>query len=316
MNKKIWAAVFAVLLAVSAFAGAMLAKGTRKTPVKETTVEDNEKEEKSETEAAEEKAAVTAEPEAKPVSRISELKNALESELVGYDGKWAVYVENLTSGESIEINNKKMVSASLIKLFIMADVFNEINIGNISEADVTEDLRQMITVSDNEASNRLVAKLGGGKYSDMYSDSFKNGLASVNGYAAMLGCTDTEQQRDMKDSRKTPISEQNYTSVRDCGILLGKIFRKTLVSEKYDLQMLNLLKGQTRRGKIPAALPANVVCANKTGELSDTENDVAIVFSESCDYILCVMSNDVSNTSAARKNIVNISDRVYRFFNE
>lgn len=246
---------------------------------------------------------------------LSELKNKLESEISSYDGEWSVFVENLSSGDYIEINNKKMVSASLIKLFIMAELYNEVNDGNIGEEEISSDVRQMITISDNEASNRLVAKIGGGKYLDMTSPSFIAGMQKVNNFAEKLGCPDTQQQRDMKDSRDKPIPEQNYTSVRDCGTLLRKIYQNSLINEEYSDKMLDLLKKQTRRAKIPAALPDNIICANKTGELSDVENDAAIVFSPAADYILCVMSNSLSDTATARKNIIYISDCTYRFFN-
>ncbi len=243
------------------------------------------------------------------------LEEKIRKDLAEYDGEWAVYVEDLTRGDAFEINNKKMVSASLIKLFIMGKVYEEIEHGTISEETVNSDLSSMITVSDNEASNRLVATLGGGTYTDMYQDAFQEGLTKVNSYAVDLACPDTEQQRDMKNARPTPIPEQNYTSVVDCGKLLSKLYHKSLVSKEADTAMLKLLKQQTRTGKIPAGLPEGIVSANKTGELSDVENDVAIVFSPGADYVICVMSNAVPDTSMARSHITHLSKTVYEFFN-
>lgn len=253
--------------------------------------------------------------ELKQSEKALELQNVLEEEIKNYDGEWAVYVEDLKTGDTTIINNKKMVSASLIKLFIMAKTYEEIENGNISKDEVSSMLQSMITVSDNEASNILVARLGGGKYSDMNDAYFQNGLKIINAYLVNNGYSDSEQQRDMKNSRPNPIPEQNYTSVLDCGVLLSKIYRKELVSEVCDDEMLSLLKKQTRTSKIPAGLPAGTICANKTGELSDVENDVAIVFSPKTDYIICVMSNDVSNSVEAKENISHISEIVYNHFN-
>ena len=243
------------------------------------------------------------------------LREKLQKEISGYNGEWAVYVEDLSSGDFFEINNKKMVSASLIKLFIMGKTYEEIVNGTIQKENVESSLKSMITVSDNEASNILVATLGGGKYTDMHSNAFQKGLKQVNSYANKLQCTDTEQQRDMKNSRLTPIPEQNYTSVVDCGKFLSNLYHKKLVSNAADTEMLELLKQQTRTGKIPRGLPSGIICANKTGELGDVENDVAIVFSPGADYVICVMSNDVPDTSSARQNITNLSQMVYNFFN-
>ncbi len=246
---------------------------------------------------------------------LSVLKKKLQNETEKLDGEWAVYVEDLSNGDFVEINNKKMVSASLIKLFIMGKIYEETEKGTIQKESVLPDLRAMITVSDNEASNELVAVLGGGEYTDMHSAVFQKGLKQVNAFGEKLGCVDTTQERDMKNSRLTPIPEQNYTSVTDCGRLLSALYKKTLVSETADKEMLELLKQQTRVGKIPAGLPAGTVCANKTGELSDVENDVAIVFSPMTDYVICIMSNEVPSTGVARQNITKLSKMVYDFFN-
>lgn len=243
------------------------------------------------------------------------LKLLIEENLQQQEGDWAVYIENLTTGDKFDINNHKMVSASLIKLFIMGGIYKEIEANNIVWGDVNTYLESMITVSDNEASNILVSKLGNGYYTDMYEQSFKDGLVKVNDFAALIGCTDTEQQRDMMNSRIKPIVEQNYTSVVDCGTFLSMLYHQQLVSESFDVEMLARLKRQTRCSKIPAGLPAGTICANKTGELSDVENDVAIVFSPKCDYIICVMANNLPNTSIARENITSLSETVYQFFN-
>lgn len=51
--------------------------------------------------------------------------------------------------------------------------------------------------------------------------------------------------------------------------------------------------------------------ANKTGELDTVENDVAIVWAEEQPYILCVMSNELSDTEAARAQIIAVSEQIY-----
>ncbi len=107
---------------------------------------------------------------------------------------------------------------------------------------------------------------------------------------------------------ETGTDRENYTSVRDCGMFLKKIYKGEI---PYGEDMMNLLKQQERRGKIPAGVPQGVVVANKTGELDVVENDAAVVFKDNCPYILCVMSEDVRDTSAARQTIVQISSGVY-----
>jgi len=234
------------------------------------------------------------------------LEASLEKRVAALQGDWAIYIKDLQSGETIVINNHKMKSASLIKLFIMVAVYTQSENGSLTLNKKTlKLLNKMITVSDNEASNTLVTMLGDG--------DFKQGMNYENLLNRSLGYTDSEQQRDMKDWRDTPVEGENYTSVKDCGVLLERIYRGECISQDCDQQMLDLLFGQTRRGKIPAGLPANAKVANKTGELTDTENDAAIVYTLNGDYIIVVMSSDLKDVDAARLEIVDISSEVYDY---
>lgn len=261
------------------------------------------------TEAATTEAETTTEPESTTVDYVdNELEAVIKEHIPKDNGDWAVYCKNLKTGKYISINNSKMVSASVIKLFIMATVYDEINKGNLEDTDEIENLmEQMITVSHNESSNKLVAITANG--------DFKEGMKNVNAFAQKIDCPDTEQQRDMRDSRPKPIPEQNYTSVDDVGKLLELIYNKKCVSEEYDEKMLDYMLHQQRTWKIPEGLPAGTKVANKTGELSNTENDVAIVFTDEADYILCVMSNNVKPYDA-QASIREISKAVYEYITE
>lgn len=79
--------------------------------------------------------------------------------------------------------------------------------------------------------------------------------------------------------------------------------------------MLELLKQQQRRGKIPAGIPSAEYIANKTGELNDVEHDAAIVKLDGQNaYILCVMSDQVTVKEQAVDHIAAISKTVYDYF--
>ncbi len=225
------------------------------------------------------------------------------------DGEWAVYVKDLTRGGSFEINSHSMESASLIKLYIMGAVWQAVeDKALVMTPEIQELLTQMITVSDNESSNRLVEALSPSGL------SHPEGRTVVNGFAAANGFSETSQGRDLKDHRDVEPVEKNYTSVRDCGLFLEKVYRAQCVSPEASGQMLELLKGQQRREKIPGGLPEGVVTANKTGEVSTMEHDVAIVYGPGRDYVLCVMSVGLVDTQAARQHIREISAAVYEEF--
>ncbi|MCL1797661.1 MAG: class A beta-lactamase-related serine hydrolase [Eggerthellaceae bacterium] len=234
------------------------------------------------------------------------LEDSIKNRISLLEGDWSVYIKDLSSGETISINSHKGKAASLTKLFIMVSVYQQVKSGLLPlDGETKSLLYQMITASDNEASNTLVAKLGNG--------DFKRGMAFENRLINDWGYKDSEQQRDMKDWRDKPVEGENYTSVMDCGELLEKIYKGECVSKEFDRQMLDMMLEQTRRGKIPAGLPNGVMVANKTGELSDTENDVAVVYTANGDYILCVLASGLKDTDSARVIIAEISAEVYEY---
>lgn len=266
--------------------------------------------EKEQREREERQAEKEQEEQARRQQEMQGICEVVQNMTAGFgDGDWAVYVKDLTGGGSFEINSHQMESASLIKLYIMGAVWQAVEDGTLSYTpEIQELLTQMITVSDNESSNRLVEALSPDGL------SHPQGRTVVNGFAAANGFADTNQGRDLKDHRDVEPVEKNYTSVRDCGLFLEKVYRADCVSPEASGQMLELLKRQQRRGKIPGGLPEDTVTANKTGEVSTMEHDAAIVYGPGRDYVLCVMSAGLTDTEAARQHIREISAAVYEGF--
>lgn len=244
------------------------------------------------------------------VNTLEPLKSELAtiaSGITGSESKVAYYIKNLTTGEVIENNDSKMYSASLIKLYIMAEIYRQIDAGElVMTADIQNKLTQMITISDNDACNQLAAIAGGG--------NMELGFQRITENAVSLGCNYTQQKNDLQAVRPVPIPVGNFTSVRDCGILLEKIYSGELVNYSYSEEMLNLLKNQQRRSKIPKYLPSTAVVANKTGETSTAQNDVAIVYTDKADYIICIMINDYANSMDSAMDIVaRMSQATYNY---
>jgi beta-lactamase class A len=245
-------------------------------------------------------------PVEKSINDFEQLKIHLEA-MTKNKGDWSIYIKDLKSGEELSINNKKMVAASTIKLFIMAKLYEDIYEGNLEKSDsVMSMMGRMITRSHNDSSNKLVQLLGRG--------SHEEGMSLVNDYANRINCLDTLKQRRFYDSGPPAGAKENYTSAEDCGRLLEKIYNRECVSSEYDNEMLNLLLEQERRSKLPALLPKKVRVAHKTGELSRTEHDVGIVFGSKTDYIICVMSRGLNSSEDGRALIAEISKTTYNYF--
>ena len=58
---------------------------------------------------------------------IDTLKPQLEAMISGYDGEWSVYVKDLESNEDFVLNDKPLYSASLIKAFVMAKTYQDMD---------------------------------------------------------------------------------------------------------------------------------------------------------------------------------------------
>ena len=105
------------------------------------------------------------------------------------------------------------------------------------------------------------------------------------------------------------------TSVEDCGTLLEKIYRRECVSRENSDEMLSLLLNQDTRSKIPGGLKESVQVANKTGENDKSQHDIAIVYGDRTDYILCVMSENAGKEEDVVSTIQMISALVYYSLN-
>ena len=71
-------------------------------------------------------------------------------------------IKNLRTGAKLTYDNKKMNSASVIKLFIMETIFDEIKNGDYELTDEKEkELELMITESKNTSANLFIDDFGG-----------------------------------------------------------------------------------------------------------------------------------------------------------
>ena len=218
------------------------------------------------------------------------------------NGTWSVYVCDLVNNTEGAIQDARMQAASLIKLYIMGAVYENYDsiIAQYGQSSVDSNLYSMITVSDNDAANTLVSYLGGGDSSA--------GMTVVNDFCSEKGYSSTHMGRLLLASNQYG---DNYTSVSDCGHFLKEVYEGSKESDVHAQAEFDLLAAQTRRNKIPAQMPAGVSIANKTGELSDVENDAGIIYNSSNDLIIVFMSENVLQPGTAQSTIASLSRQIY-----
>lgn len=245
--------------------------------------------------------------------KMDTLVSQVQSQLPVSNGSWSVYICDLSGGSEATINDSPMQAASLIKLFIMGAVYE--NYDSLSQqygsATLDSYLTPMITVSDNDAANSLVSCLGSG-------DSTA-GMQKVNSFCQSHGYTNTSMGRLLLASNEFG---DNYTSAYDCGKFLKEIYQicsgtTQTPSLLHAEEMYSLLKQQQRTNKIPAALPEGVSVANKTGELSDVENDAGILYNAQGgnDLVIVCLSQNLSSPEEAQNTIAQLSRSIYLYYN-
>lgn len=169
-----------------------------------------------------------------------------------------------------------MVSASLIKLFIMGAVYDAERSGTLTPGAQEDAICQMISISDNAAANELTCLLGGGSEAD--------GRAAVERFAASIDCTAVRYNRLMLVENGT----QNYVSAEDCAAFLRLVYNRQCVSQEASEPDACAPACPAGERPHPArGLPEGTQCAHKTGDLLGLCcADVGIVFTSQTDFLL------------------------------
>ena len=221
-------------------------------------------------------------------------------------GTYSAYVSRIGNDSEIVFNEQPQRAASTLKIFIMLTAYskakaNELDLNSIhrlyedekvggtgvirdmpggSELSLRELVRLMIVESDNTAANIMIDELGG--------------FDSINEMINKMGCYSTTLNRKMMDTTALESGIDNYTSSKDLGVIMKKLYMNTLISEEYDNEMLSILSSNTDHSKLPYSVPAEADIFNKTGTYSTygVENDVAIIANENGAFVVAVMTQD------------------------
>jgi beta-lactamase class A len=253
----------------------------------------------------------------------------LDSFLAGVRGRFrgviSYYIEDLQTGRTIAWNESQpLPAASVIKLPIAVSVFEqelagkilldaEIELKATDKADgsgvlkrtrsgtrltVTNLLELMLQRSDNTATNILTDMLG---------------LEEINGSCHRQGLTATCMPRYIMDLEARDNKIENYTSAIDMGRLLRSLYAQQILDPPTSAQLLEILKGQHVRDRLPRYLPPDVVIAHKTGLMKDACHDVGILYGRNHDYVIAVLTSDFGSTTQAKQAIGQIGRAVYLY---
>jgi beta-lactamase class A len=151
----------------------------------------------------------------------------------------------------------------------------------------------MITKSSNLAANLLIEKLD---------------VENIRARVHSLGADGMQVLRGVEDQKAFEKGMNNTTTARGLLILLMAIAQDGAGDAASCKQMLEILERQTFNEAIPAGLPAGILVAHKTGEITGIHHDAAIVYAPK-PFVLVILVrgiNDRDKSSALMASLTRI----------
>ena len=238
-----------------------------------------------------------------------DIKRIIEEILVNFDGKVAIYYDDL-KGNTLKINEReKYNAASCIKIFILIELFNQISKGIVERKKGLEYLDKhyvngsgvmrylsksiklsvidiatlMMIISDNVATNILIDFLG----IDKINEAIKN-----------IGCKDTKLYSKFKSVEDEAFSE---TTAYDYYLAWKKLNNYELFDKEITQEIINILKNQKYQEMVGDGIdkiykdvedPLINYIATKSGKYKSVRNDGGIVSTIYGNYILTIFIKD------------------------
>ena len=242
------------------------------------------------------------------------LEERIEAELKSYDGTMGLYIDDLKGNVITRFPDEKFETASTIKVYILAALFDAIGQGKASlkdmltceerfwidgsgilgslEVGTTLSVKNvatlMIIVSDNIATNMLIDYLG---------------IDNINACIQKLGCKDTVLHNVLDFAK---YHQLGTTTPRDYASMFVRIQNRTLVSPEASEQMWQILSQQHYNSMIVKSLPQFYVdpdnydeqlfwFASKSGSMNACRNDGGIITTPYGGYVIVMLNKDFSD---------------------
>lgn len=240
-----------------------------------------------------------------------------EQALSGSKGTYAVAIKNLKTGESYMQNpRKKFGAASLYKLWVMAEAFDQIKKGKLKEDEILKNEISVLNEKFKIATES--AELTEGEIEMTVAQALERMIIISHNYSALLlsdrvGLSQVSFFLKENKFQESNIGNPPQTTAYDIALFFEKLYKGKLVDKQYSDRMIEILDKQQLNDRIPKYLPKDSKIAHKTGELGYFKHDAGIVFSQEGDYIIVVLSESDFPPGAAER-IAQISKAVYNYF--
>ncbi len=203
----------------------------------------------------------------------------------------------LSLDESLPIRNqfRSIVDGSPYTLSVGDDSDSEVYAAVGKSLTLGKLCELMITVSSNFAANLLIERLG--------VDNIRRTVTS-------LGADGMQVLRGVEDQKAFDKGMNNTTTARGLMVLLERLAHGAAVGPDADKKMIDILERQKFNDAIPAGVPAGVVVAHKTGNITRIHHDAAIVLAPR-PYTLVVLVRGIEDQKKSAALIADLSRAIY-----
>jgi beta-lactamase class A len=274
-------------------------------------------------------------------SPLDRLKSSIERITRSVNANWGIYVKCLETGEELAIDaDRQMDTMSVIKLPLLAEVFEHIKAGTLKLTDkytlVAEDVRPgtgtlrlmdpgavmtvkdlitlMIIVSDNTATDVLFRMVGGPEAVTKRMELY--GLRmTVAPHPTSKWFADFQAVANPATFHRQAKTPFGLSTPREIGVLLERMAKGTLVDADSSRLMLQIMRGQIYRTRIPRFLTGWRI-PHKTGDsLPYIGNDVGLLERSGRTVVISVFTANHFGTSIVLEEAIGrISEQVGAYF--
>lgn len=235
-----------------------------------------------------------------------------------------IFLFDLDTSSYLDLNGgASFAAASTIKVPILIAFFQDVDAGKIrldepltiqkdlvgggsgemqgfpigTQFTALETVTKMITISDNTATNMVIARLGG--------------MAALDQRFRSWGLVSTAVNSLLPD-----LSGTNTTSPKEMALLMTRISQGELVSMRSRDRVLDIMQRTVNRSQLPQGLGKGATIAHKTGDIGGLIGDVGLIDMPSGKrYALTVLVKRSFNDDEAYDLVQKVSRTVYQYLN-
>jgi beta-lactamase class A len=271
------------------------------------------------------------------------------------EGIVGVYARDLASGTEIAYNADTIFpTASVMKIPILWELYRQVEAGRLDLATrqvlgkehhvpgsgILQDLdlglapslhdfaTLMITVSDNEATDLVIERIGLDNLAATLRDLGLTRTTIPMTVRALLYSTvgldaanpEHTYERYQERSRQGVIDwgcrayadeDNNLSTPREMAALLARIERRDGLSDTSCAAMIDILKRQKYGDRIPQHLPEGTDVAHKTGSIRGVRNDAGLVYAPAGPYTISLFAKRLADPIAGVAALARISKLIW-----